>query len=214
MATKTDNLTKERLLAAAEQLFADKGFDAVSVRDLTARANCNVAAVNYHFGGKEQLYRKIFERHMDVLRDVRINAIKEVMAKNEVSLEELLHAFTRSFIEPLLDERGGRSLMKLMSREMLDPHLPHSLFIEKVIIPTLTVFSRALIKICPGLDETKAQLMIRSIVGQLLHTIQVQKMFGNEMDESTFVMDMDTIINHIVKFSAAGIRAYEKGDIE
>ena len=213
MAVKTDNLTKKRLLAAAEQLFADKGFDATSVRDLTARANCNVAAVNYHFGGKEQLYTEIFERHMDILRDVRINAIEKVMAKSEVSLEELLQAFTRSFIEPLLNESGGRSLMKLMNREMLDPHLPRSLFIEKVIVPTMAVFSRALIKICPGLDETKTQLVIRSIVGQLLHTIQVQKIFGDEMGKSTFVMDMNTIINHIVKFSAAGIRAYEKGDI-
>lgn len=213
MAIKTDNLTKKRLLAAAEQLFANKGFDAVSVRDLTAKANCNVAAVNYHFGSKEQLYREIFERHMDVLRDVRINAIEEVMAKSQVSLKELLYAFTRSFIDPLLDEHGGRSLMKLMNREMLDPHLPRSLFIEKVIIPTLAVFSKALIKICPELDETKAQLVIRSIIGQLFHTIQVQKIFGNEMNNSPFVMDMDTIINHIVKFSAAGIRAYEKGDI-
>ena len=113
MAIKTDNLTKERLLNAAEELFAEKGFEGASIRDLTAKADCNVAAVNYHFGGKEQLYREIFERHIDVLCNLRVNAIGEVMSRMpEVRLEELLYAFVRSFIEPLLNEKSNSSLME------------------------------------------------------------------------------------------------------
>ena len=100
-----------------------------------------------------------------------------------------------------------------MGREMLDPRLPRSLFIEKVVVPTTTVFGQALTQLCLALDKTKVQLVIRSIIGQLLHTIQVQRMFASEQETNIFVTDIDTIVDHIVKFSAAGIRAYEKGDI-
>ena len=214
MAIKTDNLTKERLFLAAEQLFAEKGFDAASVRDLTARADCNVAAVNYHFGGKEQLYIEVFKRHMDILRDLRVNAINKVMSKMpEVTLEDLLNAFVRSFIEPLLNEKSNSSLMELVTREMLDPHLPRSLFIEKFIIPTFNVFGKALMQLCSAIDETKAHLAIHSIVGQLVHIIHMQKMFGPE-ERTVFITDIKLLLDHIVKFSAAGIRAYEKGDVE
>jgi len=48
--------TRERLLDAAEKLFCQKGFEGTSIRDITAEAGCNIAAVNYHFGGKEKLY--------------------------------------------------------------------------------------------------------------------------------------------------------------
>ena len=103
--------------------------------------------------------------------------------------------------------------MLLLGREMLDPRLPRNLFVEKVILPTFIVFNQALIKLCPALDETKSQFIIRSIVGQLLHTIQVQRMFASEDKTNIFVTDIDTIVDHIVKFSAAGIRAYEKEDM-
>ena len=212
MALKSNGLAKERLLGVAEQLFAERGFEGTSVRQLTAKADCNVAAINYHFGGKEQLYREIFVRHMDILRDLRINAIEKVMKKSNVSLEELLHAFVKSFIKPLLNEKSSNSLLELMNREMLDPHLPRNLFVEKIVIPTFSVFGKALMQLCSAIDETKARLVIHSIVGQLVHIIHIQKMFNAE-ERAAFVMDVESLLDHIVKFSAAGIRAYEKGDM-
>ena len=59
-ADSTDINIEDRLLDAAESLFCEKGFDGASIRDITSQANCNVAAVNYHFGGKENLYSGIF----------------------------------------------------------------------------------------------------------------------------------------------------------
>jgi AcrR family transcriptional regulator len=213
MAIKADNLAKKRLLDAAEELFAERGFEGTSVRQLTAKADCNVAAVNYHFGGKEQLYREIFERHMDILCDLRVSAINDVMSRMpEIRLEDLLYAFVRSFIEPLLNEKNNSSLMELMNREMLDPHLPRNLFTEKIVIPTFNVFGKAMMQLCPVIDQAKIQLVIHSIVGQLVHIIHIQKMFGTE-ERAAFVMDVELLLDHIVKFSAAGIRAYEKGDI-
>ena len=69
---------QDRILKVAEKLFAEKGFKDTSIRDITAEAQCNLAAVNYHFGGKENLYIKVFQRHLDMMRDRRIQRIQEV----------------------------------------------------------------------------------------------------------------------------------------
>jgi len=59
--------TRDRLLEEAEPLFAERGFEATSVRDITAAAGANLAAVNYHFGGKDKLYREVFRRRLTAL---------------------------------------------------------------------------------------------------------------------------------------------------
>ena len=61
--------TRERILLASQKLFAEKGFDATSVRDLTTEARCNVASVNYYFGGKDNLYLETFRSMVEVLRE-------------------------------------------------------------------------------------------------------------------------------------------------
>src|SRR6266446_2870372 len=96
--------TRERLLDAAEKLFAARGFRATSVRDITAEAGCNLAAVNYHFGGKVNLYREMFHRRLGALREQRIASLRRALAAagNRASLEMLLRAFTTAFLEPHL----------------------------------------------------------------------------------------------------------------
>ena len=113
--------TRARLLEAAERLFAERGFRATSVRALTSEARCNVASVNYHFGGKEGLYREMFRRRLVALREQRIAGIRRVMedADGGASLELTIQAFTTAFLEPHLDQSGGRRLMRLFSREIL-----------------------------------------------------------------------------------------------
>ncbi len=69
-----------RLLDAAERLFAENGFEGTSVRQITALADCNVAAVNYHFRGKDKLYLKMFGHRMRQIRDIRLASIARVMA--------------------------------------------------------------------------------------------------------------------------------------
>ena len=68
--------TRTRLLDTAECLFAERGFAGTSVRDITADAGCNLAAVNYHFGGKQNLYREVFRRRLAALREQRLASIR------------------------------------------------------------------------------------------------------------------------------------------
>ena len=65
--TALERGVRDRLLDAAERLFCEKGFHGTSVRDLTTEANCNVAAINYHFGGKVELYSQMFRRQIKLV---------------------------------------------------------------------------------------------------------------------------------------------------
>ena len=112
---------RDRLLDSAEQLFADHGFDGTSIRDLAAAAGCNIASVNYYFGGKEKLYVEIWRSHLHLLRETRIASIDKVLSESvgEPSLEDLLRSFAHAFIGPLVDESGGPRLVKLMAFHMI-----------------------------------------------------------------------------------------------
>ena len=105
--------TRERLLDAAEKLFAARGFRATSVRDITAEARCNLAAVNYHFGGKVRLYRAMFHRRMRALREQRIRGIESALAEHRdpSGLRPLLRSFITAFLEPHRDEGRSQHLM-------------------------------------------------------------------------------------------------------
>ena len=202
---------RDRLLDSAEQLFAERGFDATSIRDLAAAAGCNIASVNYYFGGKEKLYVEVWRRDLLLLKDARIASIEKVLFESvgKPSLEDLLRSFAYAFIGPLVDESGGPRLIKLMAREILNPHLPSSMFSEAVIKPTLLAVQSALAKVCPELPESKIPMVVFSLMGQLVHTIKLKTMLGS-MDDNDALAKFEPakVIDHIVAFSAAGIRAY------
>jgi AcrR family transcriptional regulator len=200
---------QNRLLDAAEKLFSERGFADTSIRDITTEANCNVAAVNYHFGGKEKLYTDVWRHHLLLLRDNQITSIEKVMSENRVtpSLEDLLKSFAETFIGSLVDETKSSRLLKLMMREMLDRHLPPDMFADEVIKPTLSVMQKALLKTCPDLQQSQTALIVFSIVGQLIHAVRVKTMFGQSNKGVLPIFDLAEMIDHIIKFSVAGIRA-------
>ena len=204
---------RERLLEVAEEFFCERGFDGTSVRDLAGAAGCNIASVNYYFGGKEKLYEEVWRRHLISQRNSRVASVDQVMAGGDKtpSLEELLRSFANGFVGSLVDERTGRRFIKLMARELVNPHLPSDMFGHEVILPTLTVMQEALKQVCPGLDESKVPLVVFSLVGQLIHTIRIKPILQWTDDEALAMFDPAKLIDHIVAFSAAGIRAYAEG---
>jgi len=214
--SNTNKGVRDRLLDAAEELFCEHGFEGASIRDIAAAAECNIASVNYYFGGKEKLYEEVWRRHLITMRDARIASIEEVMSQSDgrPQLEVLLRSFAEAFIGPLVDESRARRLSKLWAREMIDQYLPANMFAQEMVIPTLTAMKTALMKACPGLDESKVQFVVFSIIGQLVHVVHIKAMF-EQCDEAVLpIFDLAKAIDHVVKFSAAGIRAYSEGKTE
>jgi AcrR family transcriptional regulator len=213
MDGNSNKKVRDRLLDSAEVLFCEHGYDSVSVRDIAASADCNVASINYYFGGKEKLYHDVWLRYLLIMRDIRIECINEVMSQNEGKsrLEDLLKAFSEAFVGPLVDESKARRFCKLMAREMIDQHVPISMFVENVMVPTLAAVRDALVKICPGIDESKIPLIIISIVGQLMHMLHIKAIFQECKITSLPNFDLTQAIEHVVKFSIEGMGAYIEG---
>jgi AcrR family transcriptional regulator len=203
--------TRERILLASQKLFADKGFDATSVRDITTEAGCNVASVNYHFGGKENLYLDTFRSILAVLRNQRLSVLDELMGRTPPpTLEEFLESFAEGFIRPLVDESRGRHFMALVSREMFDPRLPHDVFVSEFVHPILKRSMMALAQFGPPLDPADARLCIMSMVGQLLHALKAHSLFTRHDDAGVVPPALTDYIPHFVRFSVGGIRAFAK----
>ncbi len=214
--SNTNKGVRDRLLDAAEELFCEHGFEGASIRDIAASADCNIASVNYYFGGKEKLYEEVWRRHLITMRDARIASIDNVMSqeKGKPQLEILLRSFAEAFIGPLVDECRARRLSKLWAREMIDQHLPANMFMDDIITPTLTAMGTALVKACPDLEKPKVPFVVFSVVGQLIHVIRVKAMFEQDDDTGLPMFDLAEAIDHIVEFSAAGIRAYAEDKTE
>ncbi len=214
--------TSQRLLDAAERLFADTGYDAVSVREIAAAAAVNVAAINYHFGGKAALYDAVLARVMARKRDRYLAVLRTAGAPEYRSLEDLLAAFFANHLEDTLMSDHGRAFIKLFVREV---HLgdPRRLrLIHEALAPLWTELRDALIRFVPELGERNCALAVGSLHGQLVHFTMRWHARANaalqpgaaDFIQAVFPPLADTIetyieqtVAHITRFSAAGIRA-------
>jgi len=201
--------TRERILSAAERMFSEKGYAATSVRDITTEAGCNVAAVNYHFGGKDKLYVETFRGLLGELRDRRIRRIRSDMnaAGDAGTLELFIESMANAFLEPLVEEGRGRLLMTFVSREMMDRHLPPEVFLEEFIQPVMEVALEQLHAVGPPMEPIAARLCLFSLVGQLLHVVKARHMFLDGTSVEIVPADLEDHIRHIVRFSAGGFRS-------
>jgi AcrR family transcriptional regulator len=209
--TKEARVTRQLLLEAAEVLFAEKGFDGTSIRDITTKANRNTAAVNYFFGDKRELYEEIFQRRLAEMRDSRLKAIEEVMQKKP-TLEELFHVYCVDFLKPFADPQQSQRFMQLFFRELAEQRLPRNMFLTELASPTLSAMEEAIAVICPNIAKNDILMCVLSLTGQLVHNMQIKVLFEKAEGHSITSIDIDKSIKHIVKFSAAGIMAYAKGD--
>ena len=200
------------------RLFAEHGFDKTSVRELAAAAGCNIASVNYYFGGKGNLYAEMWRRHLTAITEIRLASIEKVMSESngEPSLEDLFRSFAYAFIGPLVDEDGGQRLTCLMLREIVESHLPADMFGKEVIEPTLRAMQEALSKACPKLNPNKIPLVLFSLIGQLLHTIHIKPIQHcmSDDDRISEFFERDKVIDHIVAFTIAGMKTYIREDGE
>jgi AcrR family transcriptional regulator len=207
--------SKKRLLDAAEEMFAQKGFDGTSIRDITAKAERNQASVNYFFGDKKELYEELFRQQLREMRDSRFKAIKAVMGgKTKPTLEKLLHAYAVDFLKPFSDPLRSQRFMQLFFRELAEQRLPKNMFLEEMAAPVMAAMEDALAVLCPNLNKHDVQMSILSITGQLVHIMQVRVLFEGAKGHLIASIDIDDAIDHIVKFSAAGVRTLAKGTKE
>lgn len=206
--------TREALLDVAEHIFAERGYRATSVRAITQAAGCNLAAINYHFGGKEKLYQEVFRRRLAAMRETRIERVRRTMedAGDEAGLDLLLKAFISAFVEPLIEESTGRHWLRLLARELLEPQLPARMFYAEMVEPVHEVMIDALTRVVPGLDEAAALLCVQSLEGQLVHFVNLHRLCARSRNlRGLKAFALPQAMEHVREFSRAGILALAAG---
>lgn len=195
---------RDRLLDAAERLFCAKGFHGTSVRDLTTEANCNVAAINYHFGGKVELYSEMFRRQIKLVIEESMAVIDRVMSSPHPSIEALIRGWVTAPLKAVeLNEPRGL-VLQLMVREVLNRQVdPERIFadLKEVFVARMSAAFRELGE---GLNVRNSQLAVFSVDALMLHPLLFMPYYRSWIEGC----DSDKIIDHVVRFGAAAIRGY------
>ena len=123
MGNTTHFSTKERILGAAEELFAQHGFAGTSLRQVTSRADVNIAAVNYHFGSKENLVNEVFRRRMDDMTAARLALLERALVERPGELEPILAAFVEPALALAQDRQGGGAFVRVIARAYAEKNL-------------------------------------------------------------------------------------------
>ncbi len=213
MAQRNENHgTRERLLNEAEIQFAQRGYRDVSIRDITNAVHCNLAAVNYHFGNKKNLYLEVFRtRWMPRARRLQESFKQSYAALAPSSLSAVVQALAQAFLEgPLTDEERVRHF-QLMTREMTQPTEAFQVVADQVIRP---FFEELADKLRPFLPEDLGDegliLNVLSIFAQVLYfnfaRIAVSSIIGREYDREFRAQLLEQIIN----FSLRGLGVGER----
>jgi len=207
-----EDCTKERILNEAEALFAPKGYDAVSIREITAAAHCNLAAVNYHFGNKQNLYLEVFRsRWVPRARRLQEYFRKSLASQDSPSPTAVAKSLAEAFlVGPLSDEERHRH-HQLMARELGQPTEAFELVAEQVIRPFFKGLAGSLRSFMPeGLTEDRLMLNMLSMFATVLYFsfahVAVTRITGHEYDAAFKAQ----LVEHITEFSVKGLGGIEK----
>jgi len=197
--------TKERILASAEALFAQRGFEGASLRQLTAAAGVNLAAVNYHFGSKDKLVEEVFKRRLDQLNARRLAALKQVMGQSETSLEDVLAAFIRPALD-LSHDGGGGLFMRVLARAFAEHDDSLRRFLSDNYGHVMRQFTGEFARLLPHLSKEELYWRIDLVTGALTHAMSGFGIIQRKSDVSETVHREQTAA-HLIRFSAAGLSA-------
>src|ERR1051326_3565727 len=149
-------LTTERILDAAERLFADHGFEGTSIRDIVDSAKVNLAAIHYHFRSKEALLEAVLTRRISIVNDARLErleAAEAAAAPHSPSVEEILLAFIAPTVEFAQRNESGATFVQLMSRMFTEPRFSLANFLGRKFGQTINRFCNALIRALPDVPR-------------------------------------------------------------
>lgn len=168
--------TRQRLLDAAEQLFAAEGFHNTSLRAITSAAHANLSAVKYHFGSKELLLEAVFERHLLPLNRHRQERLEAVcLAARQTNQRPETRDVLAAFIEPTLIFRdqgaGAEAFVRLVGRAIAEPDDTIRRIFMQHMKPLFLLLYGALVEALPDLSATERFWRLHFAIGSLSHAM-------------------------------------------
>lgn len=205
MSPAAADATRLRLLEIAGPLFAQHGYRDTGVATICAAAGCNVAAINYHFGGKQAFYAAVLAH----AHASKFAALPMPASDDGAPPEEVFAAWLRWWVRSLLDPRGPSWVQTLISREIVDPTPALDAMVERSIRPMFERFAGFVRRLLP--PRTPARVVrecVFSVIGQALfykHASPVITRLGAAPDLTP--RGLDRLADHIATVSLGGIAA-------
>lgn len=156
---KITEITRQALLDHATDVFAESGFDGASVREITSRATINLAAINYHFGGKEALYREVLRLAVNALSDA---SLLDEVTIDRVTREEAVRLFIRQQVMPLLKHGQISRYWRIFAWETLSPTPVYRDFIASEKLPILDQAEKIVRRFLPD-GAARAEITVATI---------------------------------------------------
>ena len=198
--------TKDRILHAAEELFAAQGFATTSLRQVTSRADVNIAAVNYHFGSKDNLVNEVFRRRMDEMSAERLAALKTAIDKHPGELEPVLAAFVEPALAMAQDRHGGGAFIRVIARAYAESNDSLRKFLSDQYGHVLRDFAKAIDACVPGLGKEELYRRLDFLSGALTYAMAdfglIKRPSG--VSEATH---RQRAAQALIRFAAAGLQA-------
>src|SRR6185295_17927900 len=220
-AIKPPHETRTRILDAAEELFMLHGFEGTSMRLLTAKAQANLAAVNYHFGSKHALIEAVFRRRLDPMNAARIAEIDRLEKEangRALSAEAIIHAFVGESLRMIEDTKsGGRNFIRLLGRTYTEPSKPIRVLIGQLYAPAMERYKNAFERALPQMPRDELVWRMHFMFGTLSYTLAatdtVQLIAGCKPEDR---YDARLLEARLTAFLQAGLLAplHDAGDVK
>ena len=197
--------TKERILGAAEELFARHGFEGASLRQLTAAAGVNLAAVNYHFGSKDRLIEEVFRRRLDQLNGRRMAALQKVAGDAGTTVEDVLAAFITPALE-LSHDGNGSLFMRVLARAFAEHDDTLRKFLSDNYGHVMRQFTAEFARLLPHLSKEELYWRVDLVTGALTHAMSGFGMIQRKSDVPEH-RHREQTAEHLIRFAAAGLKS-------
>jgi AcrR family transcriptional regulator len=198
--------TKDRILGAAEELFAQFGFAGTSLRQVTSRADVNIAAVNYHFGSKENLINEVFRRRMDDMSAQRLAQLRQAIQDHPGELEPVLAAFVEPALALAQDRHGGAAFIRVIARAYAEKNDSLRKFLSDQYGHVLREFAKAIAGCMPGLGKEALYWRLDFLSGALTYAMAdfgLIKRPGGVSEKA----HRERAARELIRFAAAGFNA-------
>jgi AcrR family transcriptional regulator len=163
IVTRPSDITRERIMKAAERLFAERGYDATSIRAIVAKARVNQAAINYHFDGKDGLYREVLRAAFRALTEQQLEHADEMKA---MSREAALAEFIRRQLRPLLGRDEYSRHMRILNWETVRPTVVFRKLLSEEAAPFMGLAVELVRRFQPEADQRTLVAAAVWLVGQ------------------------------------------------
>jgi AcrR family transcriptional regulator len=198
--------TKDRILGAAEELFAQQGFAGTSLREVTSRAEVNIAAVNYHFGSKENLVNEVFRRRMDAMTAERMAALETATRDHPGVLEPVLAAFVEPALALARDRHGGVAFIRVIARAYAEKNDALRKFLSDRYGHVLRAFAKAIAACVPDLGKEALYWRLDFLSGALTYAMADFGLIKRPAGISE-VAHRQRAAEELIRFAAAGLRS-------